>query len=162
MYGVGRIIIISLLIAVGTVFSACAPRFVKGTQVEFSSEKQAVADTVEHYRVAVIQRDARALRALTSDSYYENGSTTVVASDDYDRNGFEQVLTELKEDVKAVKYDIDITNIEVLNDIAEVDVEYRGQYLFVVAGQERWATAADKNRLTLRKENGAWRILSGM
>ena len=72
------------------------------------------------------------------------------------------MLSELKENVKAVKYEIDITDIQVTRDTARVDLEDRGQYLFVVAGQERWQTSADKNRLNLRKENGQWRILSGM
>ena len=142
--------------------TACSPKYIKGTEVPYSADKQAVSDTVERYRQAVIQRDTRALRALASDSYYENASTTVDAADDYDRKGFEHVLSELKENVKAVKYDIDITDIQIAKNTAKVDVQYRGQFLFVVAGQERWETAADKNRITLRKENGEWRILSGM
>ena len=150
-----------LLLLLGLV-SACSPKYIKGTEVPYTAEKQAISDTVELYRRAVIQRDTRALRALASDSYYENASTTVDAADDYDRKGFERVLSELKENVKAVKYDIDITDIQITKNTAKVDVEYRGQFLFVVAGQERWETAADKNRLTLRKENGEWRILSGM
>ena len=162
MHNLGRTTFVFVMLTATLLVSACSPRYVKGTQVKYSAEKQKVADTVEHYRKAVIQRDTRALRELTSDNYYENGSTTVDASDDYDRNGFETVLTELKEDVKAVKYDIDITEITVQKNIADVDFEFRGQYLFVVAGQERWKTHADKNRLRLRKENGEWRILSGM
>ena len=162
MFKVNRHLIRALSLTVMVMLFACSPRFIMGTKIEYSADKQAVADTLENYRLAVVQRDTRTLRALAHDSYYENGSTTVDASDDYDRNGFEKVLTELKEDVKAVKYDIDITDIEIVKNIARVDVEYRGQYLFVTAGQERWATAADKNRITLRKENGSWRILSGM
>ena len=162
MHQFGRNALILLTLITAVLLSACSPRYIKGTQVKYTAEKQKIADTLEYYRKAVIQRDTRALRELTSDSYYENGSTTVDASDDYDRNGFETVLTELKEDVKAVKYDIDITDINVVRNIADVDFEFRGQYLFVVAGQERWNTHADKNRIRLRKENGAWRILSGM
>ena len=144
-----------------TVFG-CSPKYIKGTEVVYTAEKQSVADAVERYRIAVVNRDTDALRALASSSYYENASTTVDPSDDYDRQGFEKVLSELKENVKAVKYEIDITDIQVTKNTARVDLEYRGQYLFVVAGQERWQTSADKNRLNLRKENGQWRILSGM
>ncbi|MGB0647378.1 MAG: hypothetical protein ACPGQS_09410 [Bradymonadia bacterium] len=140
----------------------CSPKYIKGTEVAYTAEKQSVADAVERYRIAVVNRDTDGLRALASSSYYENASTTVDPSDDYDRQGFEKVLSELKENVKAVKYEIDITDIQVTKDTARVDLEYRGQYLFVVAGQERWQTSADKNRLNLRKENGQWRILSGM
>jgi hypothetical protein len=140
----------------------CSPKFIKGTEVVYTAEKQSIADVIEKYRLAVVERNTDALRTLASTSYYENASTTIDPSDDYDRNGFEKVLSELKENVKAVKYEIDITSIQVAKNTARVDLEYRGQYLFVVAGQERWQTSADKNRLSLRKENGEWRILSGM
>jgi hypothetical protein len=140
----------------------CSPKYIKGTEVVYTAEKQSIAEVIERYRQAVVERNTDALRALASTSYYENASTTIDPSDDYDRNGFEKVLSELKENVKAVKYEIDITDIEVAKDTARVDLEYRGQYLFIVAGQERWQTSADKNRLSLRKESGEWRILSGM
>lgn len=153
---------LSLIGLLSLTVSGCSPKYIKGTEVVYTAEKQSVADAVERYRIAVVNRDTDSLRALASSSYYENASTTVDPSDDYDRQGFEKVLSELKENVKAVKYEIDITDIQVTRDTARVDLEYRGQYLFVVAGQERWQTSADKNRLNLRKENGQWRILSGM
>ena len=153
---------LSLIGLLSLTVSGCSPKYIKGTEVVYTAEKQSVADAVERYRIAVVNRDTDSLRALASSSYYENASTTVDPSDDYDRQGFEKVLSELKENVKAVKYEIDITDIQVTRDTARVDLEYRGQYHFVVAGQERWQTSADKNRLNLRKENGQWRILSGM
>lgn len=148
--------------ALCALFGACSPKYIKGTEVVYTKEKQTIANVVELYRQAVVARDANQLRALASASYYENASTTINPSDDYNRNGFENVLSELKENVKAVKYEIDITDIQVGKESAHVDLEYRGQYLYVVAGQERWQTSADKNRLNFRKENGEWRILSGM
>ncbi len=87
---------------VAVLSTACSPKYIKGTEVPYSADKQAVSDTVERYRQAVIQRDTRALRALASDSYYENSSTTNNAADVYDRKGFENVLSELKKNVKAV------------------------------------------------------------
>ena len=45
---------------------------------------------------------------------------------------------------------------------ATVDYAYRSQYLVTVGEQDKWATAADRNRLSMRMEDGRWRIVSGM
>ena len=142
--------------------TGCGPRFVKGTEIEYTDEKQALADVVERYRVAVEQRDADALRGLASRRYYENGSTTEDPSDDYDYKGLEKLLSELEQSVKAAKYAIEITSIEILGEAANVDYSFTAQYLVTVGEQDRWSTAGDKNRLAFRRENGAWRIISGM
>lgn len=145
-----------------TALGACGPRYVTGTKVEYSDEREEVAQIVERYRRAVEQRDEAALRALASKNYYENGSTTDDPNDDYDVLGLEKVLGELKGTVKAVKYAVEIGAIEVVEDGASVDFDYKTQFLYTVGEQDRWATSSDKNRLVLRREDGAWKIVSGM
>jgi hypothetical protein len=140
----------------------CGARYVRGTQIEFSKEKQQIADIVERYRVAVEQRDSAALRKMASVSYYENASTTTIAADDYDFNGLEKVFADLKNTVKTVKYKISVTDISVIGQNARVDFEYESQYLLALGEQDRWATKSDKNRLTFRLEEGEWRIIGGM
>ena len=141
---------------------ACAPTYVRDTKIAYSAEKQEIADTVERYRAALEARDASALRALTSEGYYENASTTDDPSDDYDARGLDDVLGKVKRQVKAVKYDLRINAIDILDNTAAVDVEYTGQYLFTYDERDRWSTYADKNRITLRREEGGWRIVSGL
>jgi hypothetical protein len=142
--------------------TGCGPRFVKGTEIEYTEEKQELADVVERYRVAVEQRDSDALRSLASRRYYENGSTTEDPSDDYDYRGLDKLLSELEQSVKAAKYAVEIKAIQILGEAANVDYTFTAQYLVTVGEQDRWSTAGDKNRLAFRRENGAWRIISGM
>ncbi|MEE2787175.1 MAG: nuclear transport factor 2 family protein [Myxococcota bacterium] len=155
-------VIAFILLGLCTVLPGCGHQYVKGTKIDYSEEKQELADLVERYRRAVEQRDVETLRAMTSLNYYENGSTTTNPNDDYDYNGLEKVFSELKNTVRTVKYNIKITDIRILGDTARVDFEYRSQYLFGAGEQDRWETAADKNRLQFRKEQDGWRILSGM
>ena len=152
----------ALLVALVTLSAGCTSKYVKGTKLKYSAEKQQLADVVERYRIAVEQRDSDTLRKLTSLNYYENGSTTTNPQDDYDFNGLEKVFADLKNTVKTVKYEIVIKDIHVLGQTARVDYEYKSQYLLAVGDQDRWATRSDKNRLTLRREEGEWRILAGM
>lgn len=141
---------------------ACGPRYVTGTKVEYSDEREAVAQVVERYRTELEQRDADAVRSLVSKSYYENGSTTDDPNDDYDVNGLEKVLGELKGNVKTFRYAIDITDIAVNEEFASVDYDYKAEFLYTAGEQDRWGTTTDKNRMTLRLEDGRWRISSGL
>lgn len=140
----------------------CGPQYVRGTEIEFSEDKQALADLVERYRVALEHRDVDALRGMVSKTYYENGSTTDDPGDDYDIRGLQKIFVDLKDQVREIKLDIELTAIELLGDTALVDYDYRTHYLFTVGEKDRWATAADKNRLMFRREKGAWHIMSGL
>ena len=159
---VSAALLLSLSLSLLMGLNACTPTYVSRTKVPYSPERQEVADLIERYRVALEQRDMEAIKAMTSEGYYENASTTDDPSDDYDRRGLLAVLDKMKTQVKAVKYNVKITQIEVLANAATVDVEYTGQYLFTFEERDRWKTHADKNRLTLRREEGAWKIVSGL
>ena len=142
--------------------AACGPRYVTGTKVEYSDEREAVAAIVERYRVALEQRDTNALRSLVSKSYYENGSRTDDTNDDYDAAGLEKVFGELKGNVKTVRYSVEITDIQVNEEYASVDIDYKAEYLYTLGEQDRWGTTNDKNRMTMRLEDGNWRISGGL
>jgi hypothetical protein len=163
MFGswMGRSGLIALL-ALSALATGCGPRYVRGTSIEYTEEKQKLADVVERYRQAVEQRDGDAVRALVSRKYYENGSTTTTPTDDYDYRGLNKVLADLDNMVQAVRYKVTLQEIEVYETTATVDFEYEGQYMYTVANQDRWATASDRNRLTFRLEEGDWRIVSGL
>ena len=153
----------SLLLYISSFSLGCTPAYVRGTQIDYSAEKEEVAIFIERYRVALEQRDIDTLKELVSERYYENGSTTNDPSDDYDYKGLEILLEKVTQKVKAIKYALKIVDIKILQDSAAVDVEYKGQYLFTHNEQDRWATYADKNRLTLKKDKeGTWKIVSGL
>lgn len=152
----------ALLLFTGLFAAGCGPAYIEGTKIEHTDEREEIAKLIERYRIAVEQRDADALRAMASNAYYENGSTTENPSDDYDFNGLSKVLDDIRSTVKRVRYEIDLTDIQVMEDTAIVDFDYRTQYLYVVGEQDRWETATDRNRLTFRRERGEWRIVSGL
>jgi hypothetical protein len=153
----------SIFVLMLSVLTACNPAYVTGTKIQYTPQKQVIADFIEKYRVAVENRNLDLLKSMVSETYYENGSTTNDPKDDYDFQGLLKVFTELGQQIRAVKYEIKIEKIEILDEnLAAVDFNYNGQYLFAVKEQERWATQADKNRITLKKEEGKWMIVSGL
>ena len=162
-YRLASLMMLCSLILIITMTTGCTPAFVKGTEIEYSPERQEVADFIEKYRIALEQRNFDLLKDMVSNNYYENGSTTNDPSDDYDFTGLLKVLQSLKQSVKAIKYTIKINKIDILESSAAVDLEYSGQYLFTQNERDRWETYADKNRLTLAKDKlGHWKIMSGL
>ena len=146
-----------------SILAGCTPTYVRGTKIDYQPQKQEVANLIERYRVALEGKDISTLNQIASDRYYENGSTTNDPSDDYDYAGLTQVLDQIDSQVKAVKYQIKITSIDILKDTASVDLEYTGQFLFTHNEQDRWSTHADKNRITLKRDReGDWKIVSGL
>ena len=138
----------------------CAPAYVRGTQIDYTPERQEVAQVIEVYRKAIEERDVNTLKSLASEQYYENGSTTNNPGDDYDYSGLHGILEKLGNQVKAVKYSLTIKSINILKDSAAIDVEYTGQFLYTVNEQDRWSTYADKNRITLKRDRQKnWKII---
>ena len=165
---------ISLGVLTTVLSIGCSPRYVRGTEIKYTVDKQDVANLVERYRIALERRDIDTLRTLAHQNYFENGSTTTEPADDYDYNGLQKVLADLQNKVKAVKYEIEIKDIQFIGNLARVDYTYRSQYLLVNGERDRWSSHADKNRITFQRvpkgkkvqlADGTqvrWRILAGM
>lgn len=151
-----------LVLGLGVLATACGPRFVKDTDIEYTKEKQQIANLVEAYRTALTNRDTSKLRSMVSRNYFENGSTTSDPNDDYGYEGLLRLMEDLKTQVKEVRYGIDIKAIEIYKKTATVDYEYDAQYLYSTGPEERWAHRIDRNRLTFRKEGGKWLIIGGL
>jgi hypothetical protein len=151
-----------LVITLGLLASACGPRFIKGTDIEYTSERNVIANLVNRYRDAVAARDTAKLRTMVSRNYYENASTTSDPRDDYGYEGLDRLFEAIKSDVKEVRYSVDIKAIEVYEKTATVDFDYDAQYLYSAGPDERWANRIDHNRLTFRKEGDKWMIIGGL
>ena len=147
-----------LVIAVG-----CGPAFIAGTEVPDTPENRVILDVVESYRAALEARDVDALAVLVSRQYFDNAATTGETKDDYgQRELLKRVLPVLRDNIKSVVYKIQVNKIALTGNEAAVFVEYELTFQLVEAGQEAWATSKDKNRLDFVKEDGRWKLLSGM
>lgn len=142
---------------------ACGPAMIPGTQIEDTPENREIADLVEKYRVAVEHRDIATLKEMISRRYFSNAGTTSDSSDDF---GYEQVenrlLPELRDSVKSVQFVIYLRRIEVHEMHAIAEFEYFYKFFYVDGGKDRWASRNDFARIEFTKEDGVWRIISGL
>lgn len=152
-----------LLFLALAILASCGPKYIKDTQVPDTPENRVIADLVERYRRALEQRDVGALKEIVSRRYFSNAGTTADPSDDY---GYEQleekVLPALSDNVKQVQYHIQLRRIDVGAERATADFEFYYKVFYVDGGKDRWIAKTDFNRLEFAKEDGVWRIVSGL
>ena len=100
------LIILTLMIA------SCGPKYIENTKIPDTPQTRQILNLMEKYRQAIEHRDIDTLKAMASRRYYENGGTTATSQDDYGYNTLlKRVLSYLKDNVKAVQYQLKIKNI---------------------------------------------------
>lgn len=141
----------------------CGPGMIEGTEIEATDTNVDIYDAVERYRKAIEERDVEALFSIVSREYFENSGTTDSQQDDY---GFdvlrEKVLPVLRDNIKKVRVDLRVTEIKVKGDRAEAEFEYFTRFLYSEAGKDGWVTRNDFDRLEFVREDGSWKIVSGL
>lgn len=142
---------------------SCGQRYIAGTRVPDTPENRVIAELVERYRVAIEKRDIETLKEMVSRKYFTLSGTVSDPSDDY---GYEQlekkVFPSLKEQVKSIQLAIFLRKIEVQGNHAKAEFEYYYKFFYVDGGKDRWLAKSDFQRLEFEKEDGVWRIVSGL
>ncbi len=108
----------------------CASSRIPNTDVPDTSENRDIIAFCERYRHAVESRDARALLAMASPRYFEDGGTPD-GSDDYGLEGLQRLLTTWADEVNEVRYEIRYRRVNVSeSDTHRLHVEftYTGSY----------------------------------
>jgi ketosteroid isomerase-like protein len=148
------------LALIGVMFS-CAHQKIQDTQIDDTPENREILDLIRSYHRAIESRDADAVLAMVSHRYYEdNGNTD--QSDDYN---FAQLSDTLKQDferTKAMQLELRVDDIVIEEDTAEAFIFYtvRGHAEFPAG--TKWKTNTDRARITFTREDGAWKIISGL
>jgi hypothetical protein len=150
-------LLVVLLTTVG-----CAHDVIPNTDVEDNADNREVLEFVEIYRQAMIDRDVGALLRLASQTYFDDNGTPGSA-DDVDYGALRQRLSIWGDEVLEVHYDMRYKRVTFLeNEHILVDYKYSGRYKLMTIAGERWSRRLGDNRIVLGREEGAFRILSGM
>jgi hypothetical protein len=135
--------------------------FFPGTRVPRTTENQKILDTVEQYRVRLMQRDADGLMVLASERYRED-SGTPRSDDDYGFQGLRNVLKTRLNRVKSIWYEIEVQDMRAEATQAEVDVFLNGSFELASESGDRYRRVNDYHRFVLERQGDKWKFLSGM
>jgi len=159
----GVIVTLALVWLVG-----CSAKYVdnrlldRDAQIRQSDDAFAILALMEDYEHAMKELNLELLRPYVSRDYYENAGTTDTTRDDYGYQGVSDLFEALREHAQDVRVQISISDIVIDHDRADVFYEYAFTMLFQVGEQARWETGRDLNRIQLQREDGHWRIISGL
>jgi phosphopantetheine adenylyltransferase len=173
-----RILAIVGFVVCGMLISSCMKNQLEDEELEANDRSFQIADEAEvidtektravlnvlsRYRQAVVDKDFGTIKKLVSQDYYDNAGTTDTTEDDYGWSELKkQILEMMAEHTDEIKYDMLIQNVEVKKGTAYIDYEYDFAYRYKVGETQTWDAGLETNRVELQKEDGKWRITSGL
>jgi hypothetical protein len=150
------------LLAVAALAAAgCSPRRIPGTDIKATADTTAVYDVVQSYRQAMEKRDAAAVLALVSPTYFDTAGTPDPA-DDLDRGRLEASLAQDLSRAEGVKVEFTIRKIDVKGDEAFAELFFDSYYRVQTPSGAIPRRDSDVHRLRLQRIEGAWKIASGL
>jgi SnoaL-like domain len=151
---------IAPLLALGAL-AACAHPLIPGTPIPDEPQNRAVLQVLANYKQAMEARDANALLALAAPEYFDKGDPSR-PTDPHDLSGLRRTIPKDFSNVRVLKLDIDIRNLKIDGDRAQVDYFGVMRYAIAVPNGEKWLSESDDQRMKFVKIDGDWKIASGM
>lgn len=158
-----------LIIGIGCLaLSACgapwveSPMLASDARIRSSDDIEAILDMMQQYEHAVESMDLETVRRMVSADYYENAGTTDVTADDYGFSGVLPMLESVREHVEEARIDVEVHEIVIAEDRAEVLFDFGITMLYRVGENARWETNRDVARFQLQREETGWMIVSGL
>lgn len=154
------------LVPVAFLAAACTTKYIGDSKIEDNSENRAVLRVIEQYRRAVEDKDVQRILELTSDRYFEDPGTPQEPRDDYDKAGLARRLEESFAHVQDQHLQINARKLEMGKGEKTVSVDYLYDYRFRLelpgGPKDDWRKEMDVNRVTLVREGGEWKFVSGL
>ena len=143
-----------------TLATGCGPEMIPNTDVPDNAENRAVIEFVEDYRHAVERRDVGEILSLVSPQFFDDNGT-IPNDDDRDFDALREQLARF-EQLLDVRYEMRYRNVTYRPDRILVDVTYTASFKVATAQGDRWETRLRDNRIELVREDGEFRIISGI
>lgn len=152
------LIILSSLLAFG-----CGPKLIPGLGIELKDtpDHRALLQVLDSFAQAYESKNIDSLVGLASKNFFETSGSTET-DDDYNYDGLRKHFTEHFKLVDKIKLEMQLKNVQVTEDEATVDYRYVTRYLMKLPSGDKWKLTDDVNRMKLAREEGGWKILSGM
>ena len=151
------------ILTLGLLSAGCGTRNIPGMDIEVADtpDHRALIDIMHKFQQSFEQRDIDGLMALASPKFYEKSGTNDT-DDDFNYDGLRQHYTEHFKIVEKCNLTITLKEVKVEQNQASIDYRFLSRYLMKLPSGEKWQIKDDINKMILAKEDGQWKILSGM
>jgi len=138
----------------------CGAENIPNTDVPDNNENRAVLEFVEQYRHAVERRRVGEILALVSPRFFDDNGT-IQTDDDRDFDLLREQLARFEE-VLDVRYEMRYRQVTFRADRVLIDYTYTASFKVATPTGDRWETRLRDNRIELVREEGDFRIISGI
>jgi hypothetical protein len=140
--------------------------YLAGTTIPATDANREIIETIEEYRMRLMEKNVEGLLLLASEKYFEDGGTPE-PNDDYGYAGLATILRGRLQRVESIRYDIQYKKIRVGSDgRAEVEAFLSGAFELQGEAGERYRRVSDFHRFILERAtdggSAKWKFLSGM
>jgi ketosteroid isomerase-like protein len=141
--------------------SACASRRIPGTEIPDTPDSRAIINVMERYRSALEARDAKAIQALVASDFRENAGTDTL-EDDLTYENLPRHLTHLFERVESPRVELNVRRVDVREDDTATAIYYWNANWRMPGLDSRPQSDSELEQMVFRKEDGQWKIVSGI
>ena len=168
-----------LALAVSAAGAGCkSVATIPGTEIPDTPENREVLQTLENYRIAMVQRDPAAVLATVHATYYDHAGTDDPGDDlTYDR--LAEILRKRLAQIESIRYSIDYLDVSIKDDRAVVRVWIDASFRLRAIADEteeadvphvegltreksRYARLQDFNMFELVRDGKTWLITRGI
>jgi ketosteroid isomerase-like protein len=151
----------SLFVAALLALSACAPHLIPGTQIPDTQDSRAILDVMERYRAALEAKDAKGIQALVSKSFRDNSGTEDL-QDDLTAANLPQALGALFARLESPRVELEVRSLSVKPDGVATVIYYWNSSWRAPGLLDKTQRDAELEQMVLQKEDGQWRIVTGI
>ena len=155
-----KVTLVLLAAALGTLAIGCGGETIPNTDVPDNAENREVLQFVEGYRHAVERRDVPGIIELVSPRFFDDNGT-IQTTDDRDFDMLREQLARFAQ-LLDVRYEMRYRRVTYRPDRILVDYTYTASFKVATPQGDRWETRLRDNRIELTREEGEFRIISGI
>jgi ketosteroid isomerase-like protein len=141
--------------------SACSHATIANTPIEDTKENRDVLQVLANYKLAVEAKDIDGLMSLISPTYMD----VTIPGRAKETKDYEQLKTALKDQfarTKSIRLEVHPRDVKVEGNFAFVDYFYVVRYDPILPSGTTWRSETDDARLKLERQQGKWKIISGL
>lgn len=151
-----------LVLSVLCLLTACASRRIPGTDIPDNDDTRAILKVMERYRTALEARDAGAIQALVSKDFREDAGTET-PEDDLTAATLPQHLAHLFQRLDSPRVELSVRRVNIREeDGLATAIYYWNASWRMPELTNRAQSDSELEQMVLRKEDGQWRIVSGI
>lgn len=150
-----------LALSVLSLLVGCASKRIPGTEIEDTSDTRAILQVMEQYRAALEARDSATIQALVTKDFREDAGTPSEPDDDLTAANLAPYLENLFKALQSPKVELDVRRVQVREDIGAAVYYWKASWRMPGLSSKP-QRESELEQMVFRREDGQWKILSGI